>query len=184
MPSHPPEIEVMLKACYQASDTIARDLLELEKLQISQKSLGNFVSSTDIKIENTIKRILQKARPNYEILLEEGGLISAPSDEQNNPKQQDSIQSQFRWIIDPIDGTTNFLHSYPSFAISIALQEKGVLPKLGLKGTEEKDPYELYNVTAGVIHIPCTNETFWAVKNKGAYLIDANGNETKTLDKS
>ena len=104
-------INVMIKACKKASKNLIRDFGEVEKLQVSIKGPGDFVTSADKKVETIIIEELQKARPEYSILSEEAGLI----------KKQDQ---EFKWIIDPIDGTTNFLHGIPHFCISLALEKK------------------------------------------------------------
>ena len=98
-----PNINVIIKSCRKAAKTIIRDFGEIEKLQVSVKGPGDFVSASDKKVEKILIEELQKARPDYSILSEEMGEI-------NNDKS-------FRWIIDPIDGTANFLHGIPHFAI-------------------------------------------------------------------
>ena len=99
----------MVKACRKASKILIRDFGEIEKLQVSLKGPGDFVTASDKKVEKILIEELQKARPNYSILSEEIGKIS--NDE------------SFKWIIDPIDGTANFLHGIPHFAISIGLEK-------------------------------------------------------------
>ena len=101
-------INVMIKACRKSAKTLIRDFGEVEKLQVSIKGPGDFVTASDIKVEKILIEELQKARPNYSILSEEIGQIK--NDE------------EFRWVIDPIDGTSNFLHGIPHFAISIGLE--------------------------------------------------------------
>ena len=98
----------MVKACRKASKTLIRDFGEIENLQVSIKGPGDFVTASDKKVEKTLIEELQKARPDYSILSEEVGEIS-------NDKS-------FKWIIDPIDGTSNFLHGIPHFAISVGLE--------------------------------------------------------------
>ena len=98
----------MVKACRKASKILIRDFGEIENLQVSLKGPGNFVTASDIKVEKILVEELQKARPTYSILSEEIGEI-------NNDES-------FKWIIDPIDGTSNFLHGIPHFAISIGLE--------------------------------------------------------------
>ena len=102
-------INVMVKACRKASKILIRDFGEIEKLQVSLKGPGDFVTASDKKVEKILIDELQKARPSYSILSEEIGEI-------NNDKS-------FKWIIDPIDGTANFLHGIPHFAISIGLEQ-------------------------------------------------------------
>ena len=104
-------INVMVKACRKASKILIRDFGEIEKLQVSIKGPSDFVTNADIAAEKIIIKELTKARPNYSIISEESGYI--------NKKDKENT-----WIIDPIDGTTNFLHGIPHFAISIALKSK------------------------------------------------------------
>ena len=130
-------INVMVKACRKAAKNLIRDFGELEKLQVSLKGPGNFVTASDKKVEKILIEELQKARPNYSILSEEIGKI-------NNDEE-------FKWIIDPIDGTSNFLHGIPHFAISI-----------GLEHNEE--------IICGIIYDPIKDEMFTAEKGNGSYL--------------
>ena len=127
----------MVKACRKASKILIRDFGEVEKLQVSLKGPGDFVSASDKKVEKILIEELQKARPDYSILSEEIGEIS------NNPS--------FRWIIDPIDGTSNFLHGIPHFGISI-----------GLEHNKE--------IICGIIYDPIKDEMFTAEKGNGSYL--------------
>ena len=101
-------INVIVNSCRKAAKVLIRDFGEIEKLQVSVKGPGDFVSAADKKVEKIIIEELQKARPNYSILSEEIGEIK--NDE------------EFRWIVDPIDGTSNFLHGIPHFGISIGLE--------------------------------------------------------------
>ena len=130
-------INVMIKACRKASKILIRDFGEIEKLQVSLKGPGDFVTASDKKVEKILIEELQKARPNYSILSEEIGQIT--NDE------------SFRWIIDPIDGTANFLHGIPHFAISI-----------GLEHNKE--------IICGIIYDPIKDEMFIAEKGNGSYL--------------
>ena len=130
-------INVMVKACRKASKILIRDFGEIENLQVSLKGPGDFVTASDKKVEKILIEELQKARPNYSILSEEIGKIS--NDE------------SFKWIIDPIDGTANFLHGIPHFAISI-----------GLEHNKE--------IICGIIYDPIKDEIFTAEKGNGAYL--------------
>ncbi len=130
-------INVMIEAAEKAGRALIRDFGEVEQLQVSKKGPGDFVSAADLKSEKILKEELLKARPSYGFLLEEGGEI----------KGEDK---SYRWIIDPLDGTTNFLHGLPHWCISIAL---------------EKDK----EIVAGVIHDPIKNETFHAEKGAGAF---------------
>ena len=130
-------INVMIKACRKASKTLIRDFGEIEKLQVSIKGPGDFVTASDKKVEKILIDELQKARPNYSILSEEVGEI-------NNDES-------FKWIIDPIDGTANFMHGIPHFAISI-----------GLEHNKE--------IICGIIYDPIKDEMFLAEKGNGSYL--------------
>ncbi len=140
-------IKVMERAARKAGNRLRRDFGEVEHLQVSRKGTADFVSKADQRSERILYDELLYARPDWGFVLEEAGVI--PGDE-NSP----------RWIIDPLDGTSNFLHGIPHFAISIAVQE----PKLGGPGWGD--------VVAGVIYNPITDETFWAEKTRGAWLQD------------
>ena len=131
-------LNIMIKASEKASKVLIRDFGEIEKLQVSKKGPTDFVSNADIKAEKIIIEELKKAKPNYSILSEENGY-----DEQKDKKNT--------WVIDPIDGTINFLHGIPHFAISIAL-----------KSNDE--------IISGLIFDPIKNEMFYAEKNNGAFL--------------
>ena len=130
-------LNIMIKASEKASKTLIRDFGELENLQVSKKGPKDFVTNADIKAEKIIIEELKKARPNYSIISEENGL------------EKNKDESNF-WIIDPIDGTTNFLHGVPHFAISIALQSNN-------------------EIVCGLIYDPIKDELFYAEKNHGAY---------------
>ena len=133
-----PIVNVMAVAAEKAGRILIRDFGELENLQVTQKSLGNFVSTADKAAERVLIQELSKSRPEYSFLAEESGVILG--------KNKD-----VRWVIDPLDGTTNFLHGIPHFCISIALQKKN-------------------EILAGVIFDPIKDELFWAEKGGGAYL--------------
>ena len=137
MKSISPNLNIMIKASEKASKTIIRDFGEIEKLQVSKKSPTDFVTNTDIKVEKIIIDELKKARPNFSLLSEESG-------EENNKDNRNT------WIIDPIDGTINFLHGIPHFAISIALRSDN-------------------EIVSGLIFDPIKNEMFFAEKNNGAF---------------
>lgn len=141
-------IRVMEKAARKAGNRLRRDFGEVEHLQVSRKGPSDFVSKADLRAERTLYDELLLARPDWGFVLEEAGIIEGDPDKP-------------RWIIDPLDGTSNFLHGLPHFAISIAVQE----PKLGGGGWDE--------VTAGMVYQPVTDETFWAEKSRGAWLQDA-----------
>ena len=137
MNSISPNLNIMIKAAEKASKILIRDFGELEKLQVSAKGPSDFVTNSDKKVEKIIIEELIKSRKKFSILSEEIGEIKN-SDKENY------------WIIDPIDGTTNFLHGIPHFAISIALKTKG-------------------EIVIGLIFDPIKNEMFYAEKNNGAY---------------
>jgi len=138
MNSISPALNIMIKASEKASKNLIRDFGEIEKLQVSIKGPSDFVSSADTKAEKIIIEELMKAKKNYSILSEENG-SKINKDEKNV------------WIIDPIDGTTNFLHGVPHFAISIALKSNN-------------------EIVSGLIYDPIKDEMFFAEKNSGAFL--------------
>jgi myo-inositol-1(or 4)-monophosphatase len=140
-------IRVMEKAARKAGQRLRRDFGEIEHLQVSRKGPADFVSKADQAAERTLWDELRAARPDWGFELEEGGTIAG-------------AQGKPRFIIDPLDGTSNFLHGIPHFAISIAVQE----PRLDGKGWGE--------VTAALVYQPITDESFWAEKSKGAWLQD------------
>ena len=107
-----PNLNVMIKAARRAAGSLRRDFNEVENLQVSMKGAGDFVSKADIKAEEIIRDTLMDARPAYGWLAEEGG-------------ETEGSDGMHRWIVDPLDGTTNFLHGLPHWAISIALERKG-----------------------------------------------------------
>ena len=146
-------IRVMEKAARKAGGRLRRDFGEVEHLQVSRKGPSDFVSRADRQAERTLWDELKTARPDWGFVLEEGGMI------EGDPTLP-------RWIIDPLDGTTNFLHGIPHFAISIAVQE----PALDGKGPDGSGWGE---VTAGLVYQPITDESFWAEKARGAWLHDA-----------
>ncbi len=130
-------LNIMIKACDKASKILIRDFGEIEKLQVSKKGPSDFVTNADLKVEKIIIEELEKARPNFSFISEEKG-VKKNKDENNT------------WIIDPIDGTINFLHGIPHFAISIALRSN-------------KD------IISGLIYDPIKDEMFFAEKNSGAF---------------
>jgi myo-inositol-1(or 4)-monophosphatase len=133
-------MNVMTAAARKVGRGLARDFGEVEQLQVSVKGPANFVSAADHRAEEVVFRELSKARPGYGFLMEESGVI-------------EGTDKTHRWIIDPLDGTTNFLHSIPLFSISIALERDG-------------------QVVAGLIYNPVSDELFTAEKGKGAFLND------------
>jgi len=130
-------INVMVNACRKAAKTLIRDFGEIEKLQVSVKGPGDFVSNSDKNVETIIINELEKARPNYSILSEEIGEIKK--------------NEEFKWVVDPIDGTANFLHGIPHFAISIGLEQNN-------------------EIISGIIFDPIKDEMFVAEKGNGSYL--------------
>ena len=130
-------LNVMIKASEKASKVLIRDFGEIEKLQVSKKGPSDFVTNSDLKVEKIIIEELKKARPNYSIISEEKGI-------ENNKDKNNT------WIIDPIDGTINFLHGIPHFAISIALKSNN-------------------EIISGLIFDPIKNEMFFAEKDNGAF---------------
>ena len=140
-------IRVMEKAARKAGGRLRRDFGEVENLQVSRKGPSDFVSKADEASERILWDELKTARPGWGFLFEEAGELEGD-------------EGQPRFIIDPLDGTSNFLHGIPHFAISIAVQER----KLGSD--------EWGEVTAAVIYQPITDETFWAEKSSGAWLHD------------
>jgi myo-inositol-1(or 4)-monophosphatase len=135
-----PILNVMANAALKAARGLLRDFGEVEQLQVSVKGPGEFVSTADLKAERTLKAELTRARPGYGLLFEEGGAEAG-----TDPRH--------RWIVDPLDGTTNFLHGIPHFAISIALERDG-------------------EIVAGLIYEPLRDEMYSAEKGLGAYVND------------
>src|ERR1700691_2760883 len=133
-------LNVMIKAARRAGRSLKRDLGEIENLQVSLKGPANFVTMADRRAEEMLYDDLAKARPGYGFIGEEGG--SRPGEDKSHT-----------WIVDPLDGTTNFLHGIPQFAISIGLQREGT-------------------IIAGVIYNPANDELYTAERGKGAFLND------------
>jgi len=133
-----PQLNLISKACMKASRSLIRDFGEIENLQVSSKGPGDFVTSADKRTEKILIEELQKAHPEYGIVTEETGIIN-----KSNTKN--------RWIIDPIDGTFNFMNGIPQFAISVGYEEEN-------------------EIKCGVIFNPILNEMFYAEKGKGAYM--------------
>ncbi|EHH67609.1 inositol monophosphatase family protein [Gluconobacter morbifer] len=138
-----PHMAVMQNAAQKAARRLLRDFTEVEQLQVSIKGPGDFVSQADMRAETTIREELARARPGYAFLMEETGASGGDN-------------WTWRWIVDPLDGTTNFLHGIPHWAISIGLQRR--LPD----GSVE--------LAAGIVYNPAANEMFWAEKGTGAFL--------------
>jgi myo-inositol-1(or 4)-monophosphatase len=137
---HSAVINVMIKAAHRAGRSLKRDLGEIEHLQVSVKGPRNFVTAADHRAEDIVRTELAKARPDYGFLGEEGGT-------------REGSDKSHRWIVDPLDGTTNFLHGIPHFAVSIALERNGA-------------------IVAGVVYNPANEELFVAERGKGAFLND------------
>jgi len=146
MVAHSGLITVMTRAARKAAPRLRRDFGEIEQLQVSRKGPADFVSLADRRAEATIVEELRNARPDWGLLVEEAGEIAG------NPDKP-------RWIVDPLDGTTNFLHGVPHFAISIAV--------------EEKKPGGGAEISHALVYQPLTDESFWAEKGRGAWLQDA-----------
>lgn len=137
-----PHMTVMQNAIQKAARRLLRDFAEVEQLQVSIKGPGDFVSQADLRSEQILVEELTKSRPGYAFLLEEGGV-------------KGSANWTWRWIIDPLDGTTNYLHGVPHWCISVALERR----------TETGG-----EIMAGCVYNPVTDEMFWAEKGVGAYL--------------
>jgi myo-inositol-1(or 4)-monophosphatase len=137
---HSAVLNVMIKAAHRAGRALKRDLGEVEKLQVSLKGPGNFVTAADRRAEEIVREELLKARPGYGFLGEEGGA-------------REGSDKTHRWIVDPLDGTTNFLHGIPHFAVSIALERSGA-------------------IVAAVTYNPANDELYVAERGKGAFLND------------
>ena len=135
-----PVVQVMMDAVRKAARPMARDFGEVQALQVSRKGPGDFVSAADLRAEQALFEALMKARPGYGFLGEERGMV-------------EGTDKSHTFIVDPIDGTTNFIHAMPHFAITVALEREG-------------------EIQAGVTFNPITNELFWAEKGKGAFLND------------
>ena len=138
MPQTSPLLNVMIAAARKAGRALARDFGEVENLQVSRKGPADFVSAADLKAEKTLFEELSKSRPGYCFLMEERGAV-------------EGTDKSHTWLVDPLDGTLNFLHGLPHFAVSIGLEREGVL-------------------VAGVVYNVARDELFWAEKGQGAYL--------------
>ena len=145
MVSHSGLMTIMDRAARKAAPRLRRDFNEVQQLQVSRKGPADFVSMADKRAEDAIYNELNKARPDWALLMEESGEIAGDP-------------SKPRWIVDPLDGTSNFLHGIPHFAISIAV--------------EEPMPNGKREITSGLVYQPLTDESFWAEKGRGAWLMD------------
>jgi myo-inositol-1(or 4)-monophosphatase len=137
---HSATLNVMIKAAHRAGRSLKRDLGEIENLQVSLKGPRNFVTAADRRAEEIVRGELAKARPDYGFLGEEGGA-------------REGADKTHRWIVDPLDGTTNFLHGIPHFAVAIALERAGT-------------------IVTGLVYNPANEELFVAERGKGAFLND------------
>lgn len=146
-------LNVMVQAAMKAGRSLSRDFGEVQNLQVSMKGPGDYVSQADRKAEDILFTELSKARPGYAFLMEERGLIEGDD-------------GQHRWIVDPLDGTTNFLHGIPLFAISIALERQG-------------------QIVAGIVYNPAMDELYTAERGGGAFMNDRRlrvAGRTKLID--
>jgi myo-inositol-1(or 4)-monophosphatase len=139
-----PAMNVLINAVQKTGRRLLRDFAEVEALQVSSKGPGDFVSQADLRAEQTLKDELTKARPGWGFLGEEGG--------------QAAGVWEWRWVVDPLDGTTNFLHGIPHWAISV--------------GVERRISEDKSELVAGCVYNPAANELFWAEKGAGAFLND------------
>ena len=140
-----PALNVVVAAVRKAGKRLLRDFQDVEKLQVQSKSPGDFVSEADLRAEKSLRDDLSRARPGFSFLMEESGTHGGDDWE-------------WRWVVDPLDGTTNFLHAIPHWAISVGIEKR-----LAADKTE---------VVAGVIYNPAADELFWAEKGMGAFLND------------
>jgi myo-inositol-1(or 4)-monophosphatase len=140
-----PALTVVVNAARKAARRLLRDFGEVENLQVSAKGPGDFVSQADLRAEETLRDELRRARPGFAFLMEESG-------------ESGTNDWEWRWVVDPLDGTTNFLHGIPHWAISVGIEKR-----LTETTTE---------VVAGVIYNPASDELFWAEKGRGAFLND------------
>jgi myo-inositol-1(or 4)-monophosphatase len=140
-----PALNVVVSAVQKAGRRLLRDFGEVEQLQVSVKGPGDFVSQADLRAEETLRAELSRARPNFAFLMEESGSHGA-------------ADWEWRWVVDPLDGTSNFLHGIPHWCVSV--------------GIEKRIDADRSEIMAGVIYNPAADEMFWAEKGIGAYLND------------
>ncbi len=140
-----PALNVVVAAVEKAGRRLLRDFGEVEQLQVSAKAPGDFVSAADLRAEETLRHELGRARPQFGFLMEESG-------------ESGNADWEWRWVVDPLDGTSNFLHGIPHWAISVGVEKRSA------DGKSE--------VVAGVVYNPASNELFWAEKGMGAFLND------------
>ena len=140
-----PQLNVVVAAVQKAGKRLLRDFAEVEQLQVQAKAPGDFVSAADLRAEETLRTELSRARPAFAFLMEESGSSGAEDGE-------------WRWVVDPLDGTTNFLHGIPHWAISVGVEKR-------IEGGKTE-------LMAGVVYNPVSDELFWAEKGNGAFLND------------
>lgn len=140
-----PALNVVAAAVRKAGRRLLRDFAEVETLQVAAKAPGDFVSLADLRAEQSLREDLRRARPGFAFLMEEGGA-------------QGDADWEWRWVVDPLDGTTNFLHGIPHWAISV--------------GIERRLAEDRSEIVAGVVYNPAADELFWAEKGMGAFLND------------
>jgi myo-inositol-1(or 4)-monophosphatase len=140
-----PALNVVISAVQKAGRRLLRDFAEVEQLQVQQKAHGDFVSQADLRAEDTLRAELSRARPNFAFLMEESG-------------SSGDANWEWRWVVDPLDGTTNFLHGIPHWCISVGIEKR-----IDASNSE---------LMAGVIYNPASDEMFWAEKGNGAFLND------------
>ena len=140
-----PALNVVVSAVRKAGRRLLRDFGEVEQLQVSMKGPGDFVSQADLRAEQSLREDLAKARPGFAFLMEESGAHG-------------DADWEWRWVVDPLDGTTNFLHGIPHWAISV--------------GIEKRIAEDKTEIMAGVVYNPAADELFWAEKGMGAFLND------------
>ncbi len=143
-----PLVNVMERAARRAGRGLVRDFGEVEQLQVSTKGPADFVSAADHKADRVLREELGRARPDFAMLTEESGALG-------------NSEASHRWVVDPLDGTTNFLHGIPHFCISIGVEAR--VASGGRLGSE---------IVAGVVYDPIHDETYWAEKGQGAYIND------------
>jgi myo-inositol-1(or 4)-monophosphatase len=140
-----PALNVVISAVQKAGRRLLRDFAEVEQLQVQQKAHGDFVSQADLRAEDTLRAELSRARPNFAFLMEESG-------------SSGDANWEWRWVVDPLDGTTNFLHGIPHWCISVGIEKR-----IDASNSE---------LMAGVIYNPASDEMFWTEKGNGAFLND------------
>lgn len=191
----------MQKACRKAASAIARDFIELEHLYVSQKAHHDFLTGADIKASNILTEELNRYNRNHYILDEEGDKVSLPNRLVTSIHSvvADTAPSNYVWIIDPIDGTSNFAHGHPNYAITIALMRfkytsdgSRCVYEIVRKHIQNPNKYPLNidkdkwltilsesSIIAGVTYLPYTKETYWAELGQGAFFSDIHEDERR-----